>query len=126
MLTITTPTLEAKRKGLTHTQLQQVLSYICTHLDRDLSLTKLAEVINISPTYFASLFKQTMGISPRQYVIQQRVEQAKLMLSKTDLAITLGDSFAYRRNCPTVGFSSQSHLTQQFKRLTGMTPKQIR
>ena len=65
MLTITTPTLEAKRKSLTHTRLQQVLSYIRTHLDRDLSLTELAEVINISPTYFASLFKQTMEISPR-------------------------------------------------------------
>jgi AraC-like DNA-binding protein len=69
MLTITTPTIEAKRKGLTHTRLQQVLGYIRTLLDRDLSLTELAEVINISPTYFASLFKQTMEISPRQYVI---------------------------------------------------------
>ena len=101
MLTITSPTLEFKNRGLTRTQLQQVLDYIHTHLDRDLSLTELAEVISISPTYFASLFKPTMGISPRQYVIQQRVEQAKLMLSKTDLAITLRDSFAYRRHCPT-------------------------
>jgi hypothetical protein len=55
-----------------------------------------------------SLFKQAMGVSPHQYVIQQRVEQAKLMLSKTDLAITLRDSFstrrsanAYRRHCLT-------------------------
>ncbi|WP_242042300.1 AraC family transcriptional regulator [Leptolyngbya sp. FACHB-541] len=102
MLTITTPTLKAKRKGLTHTRLQQVLGYIRTHLDRDLSLTELAEVISISPTCFASLFKQIMGISPRQYVIQQRVEQAKLMLSKTDLAITRrGTCFANRRHCPT-------------------------
>ncbi|MBD2234961.1 helix-turn-helix transcriptional regulator [Phormidium tenue] len=126
MLTITTPALEAKRKGLTHTRLQQVLGYICTHLDsaeptlreRDLSLTELAEVISISPTYFATLFKQAMGISPRQYVIQQRVEQAKLMLSKTDLAIA---DIALQ-----VGFSSQSHLTQHIKRSTGKTPKQIR
>jgi AraC family transcriptional regulator len=66
----------------------------------------------------ASLFKQAMGISPHQYVIQQRVEHAKLMLSKTDLAIA---DIALQ-----VGFSSQSHLTQQFKRLTGMTPKQVR
>ncbi|WP_228038512.1 AraC family transcriptional regulator [Nodosilinea sp. LEGE 06152] len=38
-----------------------------------MSLTELAEVINISPTYFASLFKQAMGMSPCQYVMQQRV-----------------------------------------------------
>ncbi len=118
MLTITTPTLKFKNRGLTRTQLQQVLDYIHTYLDRDLSLAELAEVINISPTYFASAFKQAIDISPHQYVIQQRVERAKLMLKKTDLAIA---DIALQ-----VGFSSQSHLTQQFKRLTGMTPKQIR
>jgi AraC family transcriptional regulator len=83
-----------------------------------LSLAELAAVINISATYFASLFKQAMGITPHQYVIQQRVERAKLMLSKTDLAIA---DIALQ-----VGFSSQSHLTQQFKRFTGVTPKQVR
>ncbi|WGV25810.1 helix-turn-helix domain-containing protein [Halotia branconii] len=113
MLTVT-----FKHRSLTHIQLQQVLDYINTHLDRDLSLAEIAEVINISPTYFASLFKQATKIPPHQYVIQQRVERAKSMLSKTDLAIA---DIALQ-----VGFSSQSHLTQQFKRLTGMTPKQVR
>ncbi|MCC5653490.1 AraC family transcriptional regulator [Nostoc sp. XA013] len=53
-----------------------------------MSLIELAEVINISPTYFASLFKQAIKVSPHQYIIQQRVERSKFMLSKTDLAIT--------------------------------------
>jgi AraC family transcriptional regulator len=94
------------------------LDYIHAHVDQDLSLAELASVINISPTYFARLFKQEMGISPHQYVIQQRVEQAKSMLSKTDLAIA---DIAFQ-----VGFSSQSHLTKQFKRIIGITPKQVR
>jgi AraC family transcriptional regulator len=110
--------IPSSKRSLTRTQLRQAIDYIHSHLDRDLSLIELASVINISPTYFASLFKQAMGISPHQYVIGQRVEQAKLMLSKTDLAIA---DIALQ-----VGFSSQSHLTQQFKRFTGMTPKQIR
>jgi AraC family transcriptional regulator len=113
-----TQTITSQNRSLTRAQLQQAIDYIHTYLNRDLSLAELASVINISPTYFASLFKQAMGISPHQYVIQQRVEQAKLMLSKTDLAIA---DIALQ-----VGFSSQSHLTQQFKRLTGMTPKQVR
>jgi AraC family transcriptional regulator len=104
--------------NLTHTQLQQAIEYIHTNLDRDLSLSQIASVINISPTYFASLFKRATGISPHQYVIQQRVERAKLLLSKTDSAIA---DIALQ-----VGFSSQSHLTQQFKRLTGVTPRQVR
>jgi AraC family transcriptional regulator len=115
--TVTRP-ITSENRSLTHTQLQQAIDYIHAYLDRDLSLAELASTIDISPTYFANLFKQAMGISPHQYVIQQRVEQAKLMLKRTDLAIA---DIALH-----VGFSSQSHLTQQFKRLTGMTPKQVR
>jgi AraC family transcriptional regulator len=49
------------------------------------------------------------------------------MLSKTDLAITLGELASQTADMALqVGFSSQSHLTQQFKRITGMTPKQVR
>jgi AraC family transcriptional regulator len=103
---------------LTHTQLQQAIDYIHAHLNRDLSLAELASVVNISPTYFASLFKKVIGISPHQYVIKQRVERTEVMLKGTDLAIA---DIALQ-----VGFSSQSHLTQQFKRLTGVTPKQVR
>ena len=106
-------------RKLTPAQTQQAVDYIHAHLDQDLSLMQIAEIINISPTYFASLFKHAIGISPHQYVIQQRVEQAKSLLkSKTDLSIT---DIALQ-----VGFSSQSHLTQQFRRLTGITPKQAR
>jgi AraC family transcriptional regulator len=113
-----TQTITSENRRLTHTQVQQAIDFIHTHLGQHLSLVQIAEVINISPTYFASLFKRATGTSPHQYVIQQRVERAKLMLSKTDLAIA---DIALQ-----VGFSSQSHLTQQFKRLTGMTPKQVR
>ena len=115
--TLTRP-ITFEDRSLTRTQLQQAIDYIHTSLDRDLSLAELASVVNISPTYFASLFKRAVGTSPHQYVIQQRVKWAKEMLLKTDLAIA---DIALQ-----AGFSSQSHLTQQFKRLTGMTPKQIR
>lgn len=113
-----TKPIASQNNSFTRIQLQQAIDYIHTYLDRDLSLAELAGVVNISPTYFASLFKQEMGISPHQYVIRQRVERAKVMLIKTDLAIA---DIALQ-----VGFSSQSHLTQQFKRLTGLTPKQVR
>ena len=113
-----TQTITSGNRSLTNSQLQQAIDYIHIHLNRDLSLAELAGIVNISPTYFASLFKQAMGISPHQYVIQQRVERAKMMLKRTDLAIA---DIALQ-----VGFSSQSHLTQQFKRLTGLTPKQVR
>jgi AraC family transcriptional regulator len=112
-----TPQIAPQQNGLTAIQLRQTIDYIQTHLDQNLSLAEIAEVINISPTYFSSLFKRATGNSPHQYVIQQRVERAKVLLKTTDLAIA---SIAFQ-----VGFSSQSHLTQHFKRLTGSTPKQV-
>ena len=82
-----TQEITSENRSLTPAQLQQAIDYIHTHLDRDLSLAEVAGVISISPTYFASLFKRATGISPHQYVIQQRVERAKLLLTTTDLAI---------------------------------------
>jgi len=107
-----------ENRSLSNTRLQQAIEYIHAHLDRELSLAEVAGVVNISPTYFANLFKRAMGISPHQYVVQQRVERAKLLLLKTDLAIA---DIALQ-----VGFSNQSHLTRHFKRLIGVTPKQVR
>ena len=106
-----------KHGGLTASQLRQAIDYVQTHLDQNLSLAEIAAAINISPTYFSRLFKRATGRSPHQYVIQQRVERAKKLLKTTDLAIA---NIALQ-----VGFSSQSHLTQHFKHLTGVTPKQV-
>jgi AraC family transcriptional regulator len=112
-----TPQIALQHNGLTNTQLRQTIDYIQAHLDQNLSLAEIAAAINISPTYFSTLFKRATGNSPHQYVIQQRIERAKVLLKTTDLAIA---SIAFQ-----VGFSSQSHLTWHCKRLTGMTPKQI-
>ncbi|NJO53116.1 MAG: helix-turn-helix transcriptional regulator [Leptolyngbyaceae cyanobacterium RM2_2_4] len=115
---IFTQPITSENRSLTHTRLHQAIDYIHTHLDRDLSLAEIAGAINITPTYFATLFKRATGLSPHQYVIQQRVERAKSLLSKTDLAIA---DIALQ-----VGFSNQSHLTRHFKRLIGVTPGQVR
>ncbi len=109
--------IKPQHQRLTNTQLQQAIDYIHDHLGGDLSLIQIAETINISPTYFASLFKQKTGISPHQYVIQQRVDRAIVLLQTKDLRVN--------EIATQVGFSSQSHLTQHIKRATGMTPKQI-
>jgi AraC family transcriptional regulator len=112
-----TRTITSIQPSLTHSRLQSAIDYIHAHLDLDLTLVQIAASINISPSHFASLFKQATGISLHQYVIKQRVERAQLLLTTTDLPIA---SIAFQ-----VGFSSQSHLNQHCKRLTGMTPKQL-
>lgn len=104
--------------GLGRNPLQLVIDYIQAHLDADLSLAHLAALVEMSPHYFAQLFKQSVGVSPHQYVLRCRVEQAKILLRQRQFSIA---EVAYQ-----VGFANQSHLNRHFKRLVGVTPGQWR
>lgn len=94
--------------------LQQVLDYIHAHLTENITLKEIAAQLGMSQSYFCRWFKQLVGISPYQYVLQQRVEQAKQLLQ--DPNIKLVD---VALQC---GFNSQSHLIHHFKRQTDTTP----
>jgi AraC family transcriptional regulator len=99
-------------------RLQQVIDYVNEYLDQDIKLTDLAECAGMSQYYFVHLFKQAMGITPHQYLIQQRVERAKQLLKLKNVVIS---DIAFQ-----CGFNSQSHLTRIFRQVTGMTPKSYR
>ncbi|MEH2398780.1 AraC family transcriptional regulator [Nostoc sp.] len=53
--------------GLPKHQLKSAIAYINDNLEQNLSLAEIAAIAQISPHYFASLFKQSMGIAPHQY-----------------------------------------------------------
>jgi AraC family transcriptional regulator len=96
-------------------KLKQIINYIYAYLDRNLSIKELASVVQMSPHYFSQLFKATTGITPYQYIIRCRVEQAKELLQQDRLSIA--------EIATMVGFADQSHLHRYFKRLMGITPK---
>jgi AraC family transcriptional regulator len=103
--------------GLSRYKLNQLLDYITAHLDRNLELEDLARQVGMSQFYFSRLFKQSLGIAPHQYVIQQRVEQAKQLIQKGQLSLV-----EVALEC---GFANQAHLNRHFKRLVGVTPKEM-
>jgi AraC family transcriptional regulator len=102
---------------LTPTQQQRVREYIAAHLTQDLALPALAALIDASPGHFTRLFRNTFGVPPYHYIIGQRIEEAKRLMAtgrSSILEIAL-----------LLGFSSQSHFTVTFRKLTGTTPRQF-
>lgn len=110
--------MKERSQGLTRQQVKRVTDFILAHLSQDLSLEALAQQAGFSSYHFARLFRQTMGESPHQFVLRQRVERAQRLLKETDepLAHIALES----------GFANQSHLTRIFKRHLGLTPRAYR
>lgn len=74
----------------------------------------LSETLDFNYTYLANLFSQTTGITIEHYIIVQKVERAKELLLYDELNIT---EISYKLN-----YSSVAHLSNQFKKVTGLTP----
>lgn len=110
-----TPRIATYSDGLPKYKLQRALEYINAHLEQDIQLADLAELLGMSRYYFVRLFKQSMGVTPYQYVLQQRIERAKVLLRHRERAIS-----NIALEC---GFANQSHFTKHFRQFTGRTPK---
>jgi AraC family transcriptional regulator len=104
--------------GLPRYKLREAIAYIHHHLGKEISLEAISSHLNMSQYYFCHLFKQSMGVSPYQYVLRQRIEKAKQLLKQQTLAIT-----DVALEC---GFANQTHFTKHFRKLAGITPKAYR
>jgi AraC family transcriptional regulator len=112
---VSKPSLGFKANGLPQSQLERVIDYVKANLSQDLSILDLATLTGMSESHFSRSFKQSVGIAPYQYLMQQRVERAKELLEKRLIAIS-----TIALDC---GFANQTHLTKVFRQMTGMTPK---
>ncbi|WP_180982471.1 helix-turn-helix domain-containing protein [Methylocella silvestris] len=105
-------------RSLCDAKLRLVTAYIEANLHRNVTLSELSALVDLTPRYFCGAFKEATGRPPHQYQIERRVEQAKKLLAKPGSSLI--------EIALTVGFSSQSHLNEYFRRMVGMTPARYR
>ena len=107
-----------RRGGIAPHILHRVMEYIDSNLTEALRMEELADIASLSEYRFAHNFKTATGISPHQYVINQRIERAKRILRETDLSVV---ETAY-----SVGCQSLSRFNSLFRRQSGVTPSTYR
>lgn len=95
-------------------RLRRVQEHLAANISEPISLADLAEAAGLSRMHFAAQFRVATGCRPHDYLLQQRIEQAKQMLASTDMPLV--------EVALSVGFQTQSHFSTVFKRLAGDTP----
>lgn len=95
-----------------------VNDYVRGHIDQELSLTRLAELVHHSPTYLSRLYKRLTGITLFEYITDQRMVLARQLLQESMLKI--------HEIATAVGYESAPHFTRFFKKQVGITPQEYR
>jgi len=110
--------LDKNRKHSTSNRFAHVADYIQKHIQDNISVKMLSREAYMSEPHFFRCFKQQFGVSPVDYINEQRIRAAKMMLQAADISIT-EISFA-------CGFNNLNYFLKMFKRHTGLTPAQYR
>lgn len=92
--------------------------YIQTHFSEPLTLEEVSEMVGLSTAYFSALFKKTEGEGFAKYLINVRMEQAKLLLRESNLPVT--------EICRKVGYNDPKHFTHTFEKAAGVKPSTYR
>ena len=95
-----------------------IRAYIDTHLSENLTRASLAEITYMNPDYMARLFRQDTGVTLGAYILQQRMEHAKLLLVQT--------SDSVGNIALAVGYDNVSHFSQMFRQKVGCSPHAYR
>ena len=108
------PVVRQLRGGLAPWQMKRTEETLAANLEGDVSLADLANDCGVSVSHFSRAFRQSTGMSPHQWLLKRRVDQAKSLLR--DRTLSLSD---VALSC---GFADQSHFTRVFARTSGLSP----
>lgn len=109
---------KSKEESHISAPIQNACSYIKSHITEPLSIHILAKSSGYSEYYFSHKFKEEVGTSINDYILKEKINQAKLVLSGTTESIqAISDGLS---------FSNRSYFYTCFQKLTGMSPSEYR
>jgi len=103
-----------KQDGLSGYARSSVMKFISDNLNKEVTVETLAKIAALSPSHFHRAFSASFGTSPRQFLIDRRVDRAAMLIRNSHKNFDI-----IATEC---GFSSASHLGVQFQKRLGVTP----
>lgn len=98
--------------------IREALNYIEQNFQNDISVEGIASFCGLNRTYFGRIFKETVGSSPQQFLLNYRMAKAAELLKLTTLSISdIGNA---------VGYPNQLHFSRAFKNVYGISPREWR
>lgn len=98
--------------------IKEALAYIEQNFQNDISVEGIAEVCGINRSYFGKIFKERLGKSPQEFLLNYRMIKATELLKLTTFSI--GDV------SKAVGYENQLHFSRAFKKIYGVSPREWR
>ncbi len=105
-------------RSFTTKHYKRVLDFVAESYSRSILVEDLAREAALSPSHFAQLFKRTIGLTPMQFVMTYRVEQARKKLAEPGVPL-----IDIAMAC---GFADQAHFSRVFKQIAGESPSKFR
>ena len=99
-------------------QLSPVIDYIDTNYYKEITLSELSGLIDLSPQYLCRLFKECLGVRPFEYLARKRIQQAKILLLEEKSSIS--------EISHAVGYNDCSYFCAVFKRHEMLSPAEFR
>ncbi len=97
---------------------KQMINYMNDHLEEDISLKQLGDLLNANSTYLGQIFKKETGEFFTEYVNKKKMENAKRLVIESNLKIA--------DICRKLGFDNQNYFYTQFKKYNGVSPSELR
>ena len=115
-------TIDTMRHSCTEQQttfrIKEVIKYIDAHLTEKIDLNQLLGITTWKKNHFIAMFTKQMGITPYQYILERKIEHAKILIQQQKITIT---DIAFE-----MGFSSYANFCNAFKKITTLTPEQFK
>lgn len=99
-------------------RIQIITSRIEEQFTRELKISELARMVNVSESHLRHLFKSETGLTPTQYLKRLRMQKARTLLESTFLSV--------KQICNQVGFTDDTYFSREFKKSYGVAPGRYR